>query len=375
MKIVFIGQKGIPATLGGVERHVQELAERLVERENEVYVYTRCNYIDKKLKEYKGIKLISLPSFSTKNMDALSHTFLACLNLIFKQKNIDIIHFHSIGPSSLIWLIKLFKPSVPVVTTFHSKCYHHQKWGKFAKLYLRFGEIMCCKLSNRVIAVSKSLKKYAEHRYKRKINYIPNGTNISKVTDAERIKKWGLTNNNYIVSVSRLIQHKGIHYLIQAYNSIKTDKKLVIVGEGVYTNDYFQKLKKLANNNPNIIFTGKQTGDTLSELFFNAYLFAHPSESEGLSIALLEAMSYKKAILSSDILENQEAGGVDNFYFKNKDIKDLKNKLEYLLKHPEKLKLVGLINYQRIKKYYNWDNITKDTIEIYKKVVKINIKN
>ena len=83
--------------------------------------------------------------------------------------------------------------------------------------------------------------------------------------------------------------------MIKAYPGLDTTKQLVIVGESAFTDDYAKEIKRLANGQWRIIFTGLQTGKALQELFANAYCFVLPSESEGLSIALLEAGSYGKA--------------------------------------------------------------------------------
>ncbi|MDD4333170.1 MAG: glycosyltransferase family 4 protein [Patescibacteria group bacterium] len=367
MKIAFIGQKGIPAVCGGVEKHVESLATRLVKAGHEVIVYTRPNYTDKNLKEFKGVTLISLPSIGTKHLDAITHTFFACLDIIFRRK-VDIVHFHAIGPSSLIWLIKIFKPSLPVVSTFHCQDYYHKKWGSFAQAYLKFGEFIACKLSDATIAVSPRLKKYSEEKYKKDILYIPNGVEEANFKKADKIKKWGLEKDNYILSVSRLVKHKGIHYLIEAFNNIRTDKKLVIAGAGVFTDDYVVELKELAKNNPDIIFTGNQTGDALSELYSNACVFVHPSESEGLSLALLEAMSYGLQIISSDIPENVEVLRDNGAIFRNKDAKDLEEKIIYFLNNPEDFKIKSSEGKKRAQNSYNWENICQETISLYEKV-------
>jgi len=368
MKIFFIGQKGIPSVSGGVEKHVEDLSTRLVKAGHEVYAYTRFNYSGQDLKEYKGVKLISLPNINSKHLSAISQTFMACLNLIFKQKP-DVIHFHSIGPSSLIWLIKLFKPKTPVIATFHTKCYYHKKWGSFARWFLRLSEKACCLFSDELITVSKSLKEYTDKKYKRLSYYIPNGVNANGNYEAEIIKKWGLEKDNYIVSVSRLVRHKGIQYLIKAYKNIETNKKLVIVGDSAHTDNYVKELKELAKGNPNIIFTGNQSGKALSELFSNAYLFVQPSESEGLSIALLEAMSFGKAVLVSDILENKEATGGIGFSFKNKEIKDLEKKLKYLIENFRLVNEKANESRERVKKHYNWENIVREILVIYNKAI------
>ncbi|RLC38058.1 glycosyl transferase family 1 [Candidatus Falkowbacteria bacterium] len=364
MDIIFIGQKGIPATTGGIERHVDNLAVQLAEKGHNVHVYTRSNYTDKNLKKYKGVNLISLPSVSTKHLDAISHTFLACLDLI--RRKADIIHFHSIGPSSLLWLAKLIKPNSKIIATFHSQCYYHQKWSLFARLYLKFGEYICCRFADKVITVSKTLKKYTKQKYKINSFYIPNGVYSQKYSTPKAIKKkWDFRKNSYIVLVSRLIRHKGIHYAIEAYNKIKTNKKLVIVGSGFHTDSYSDYLKSIAKNNKNIIFTGNQSGSTLRELFSNAYCFIQPSENEGLSIALLEAMSFGTPVLVSNIPENKEAIASTGYIFKNKDIGSLAKKLSFMLSNSAEVIRKGIEGKKRVEKFYNWNNITDEIVELY----------
>lgn len=132
MKIAFIGQKGIPAVGGGVERYVEDVATRLAALSHEVIVYTRPNYTPSFLTEYKGVSLISLPSIPTKHLDAISHTFLATLRAIFS--GVDIIHYQSIGPALLSWLPKLLRPKIKVISTLQSRDYEHLKWGGLPSL-------------------------------------------------------------------------------------------------------------------------------------------------------------------------------------------------------------------------------------------------
>ncbi len=206
-------------------------------------------------------------------------------------------------------------------------------------------------------------------KYKRVVNYIPNGVGTAQVKEADLIKKWGLEKENYIVTISRLVRHKGIHYLIDAYKQLKTDKKLVIVGDSSYTDEYLKELKEQAGDNKNIIFTGRQSGDTLHELFTNAYLFVQPSESEGLSIALLEAMSYGQAVLSSDIPENKEAVRNSGFYFENKNVDSLKDALNQLLRSKDKVDSKRGQGLSRVKLNYDWNTIVHDTEKLYEKVI------
>jgi len=367
MRIAVIGQKGIPAKFGGVEKHVEDLATNLAQRGHEVYVYTRRNYTPADLASFRGVNLVSLPSVNSKHFDAISHTFLACLDVA--RRDVDMVHFHSIGPSSLLWLVKLLKPRTPVVATFHTQCYMHQKWNNLAKFYLRFGELVCCKLSDRTIAVSKTLQQYANKKYEREIVYVPNGVAVEPVTEFTALAEWGLEPEKYILAVSRLVKHKGVHYLIEAFKKLETDKKLVIVGDSAFTNKYVSQIHRLAEGESRIIFTGNQSGDKLKQLFSHAFAFVQPSESEGLSIALLEAMAYRQAVLVSDIPENLEALPGTDYVFKNKSIRDLRDKLQQMIDNPVSVALSRDKNRQHVLKYYNWNDITTGVEKVYAEAI------
>jgi glycosyltransferase involved in cell wall biosynthesis len=363
MKIAFIGQKGIPATSGGVERYVEELAIRLAREGHDVICYCRNHYIPKDLKEYKGVKLIHLPTIKTKHLDAIVHTFLATIDVLFRKA--DIIHYNAIGPSSLLWLPKILT-NAKIVATFHSDDRKHAKWGWIARKLLGLGAFSALRFSDRAITVSKVQKENCRKEFGGDSVYIPFGVpQGDRVSPNLITQKWGLKGNDYILSVSRLIRHKGIHYLIEAYNAIKTDKKLVIVGEASFTSDYVWELKDLAKDNQNIIFTSEQTGEALAELFSNNYLFVQPSESEGLSIALLEAMSYGSPVLVSDIPENKEAIDDSGFTFRNKSVKDLERKLTILLDNPEMVKENKAKSKEQVFQNYNWDVTVKKTVALY----------
>ncbi len=378
MKIAFIGQKGIPAKSGGVENHVENLAVELAQKGHAVFVYVRNNYTDKNLMEYKGVKLIHLPSIPTKNLDAISHTFFAIVHAIFQKY--DVVHFHSIGPNSLNFLIKIFKPKTALIATYHCQDYLHQKWGAFARAYLKLGEYMTCKITDKTIVVTKTLQKFVRDKFKKETVVIPSGVRVAKNANTNELEKWGLKENEYIISVSRLIRHKGIHYLIEAFKNLEDrnltgGKKLVIVGDGFYTSDYVAELKKIAEVSKNIIFVGAQNGEALSQLFSHSYLFVQPSNFEGLSIALLEAMAYGKAVLVSDIAENVEAVAEAGVLFKQGDVVDLENKLAELIGNQERVNALAQAGKERAEKLYNWNELAYKIENVYKEAINRKNKN
>lgn len=373
MKIALIGQKGIPMKFGGVEKHVERLAVGLASKGHDVYAYTRPWYTPKSLKKYKGVNLVSIKSLHTKNFDAITHTFKCSLDVL--KRDYDIVHYHGVGPSLLAWIPRLFKPRTKVIVTFHCIDRFHQKWGWMARLALYLGEWAAVHFAHDTITVSKTLQNYCETTFGAETIYVPNGVDLPKVTPPSEIKKkWGLEKDGYILFLSRLVKHKGTHYLIDAYNQLKTDKKLVIAGGSAFTDEYVEFLKEKAKDNPNIIFTGNVDGGSpeWEELYSNAFLFAHPSESEGLPIVILEAMSFGLPVLASDIDENMEAiAGGYGFSFENKNVGSLKNKLQYLLDCPELAKNVGRDARSHVEENYNWVDIVDSVEHVYAEVLNV----
>ena len=367
-----VGQKGIPAVGGGIESHVENLSAGLaiLNNSNKVVVYTRPNYTDKNLRSFRKVVLVSLPSMTGKYVDAISHTFLACLDLFKRRKEVDIVHFHGIGPASLIWLVKIFIPNVKIVFTFHCRDYFHEKWGYFSRLYLKMGELIGCRMADVVVAVSHSLKEYVKNIYGVDAVYIPNGVDLNVEINKSVNTRYNLEDGGYILSASRLVRHKNIHQLIKAFKEIKTNKKLVIAGGSVYTDKYTNELRDLAKNDSRVIFVGNQEKESLAGLYNGALAFVQPSLSEGLSIALLEAMSYNKIILSSDIDENREALGDNGVLFRVNNVDDLKDKLEKIIENPGSFDVFCRNGRKRVEHEYSWEIISKLTSDYYLKLMK-----
>lgn len=369
MKIALIGQKGIPAKSGGVEKHVEKLAERLAALGHEVTVYARPHYTDKSLREWQGVRLVSLPSIRTKHLDAITHSFVATMHALFQDY--DVIHYQSIGPSTLAFIPRIFKRSSLVIATFHSRDYFHKKWGSFAKWFLHRAENLTCTVPEKTIAISRGIVEYARERYGTDVLYIPNGAEGEPVRTTDFLPAFGLREKRYILAVSRLVEHKGIHYLVKAFQDLEdtgklpNNLKLVIVGTHAETPEYEAYLKTMSAGRDNILFLGEQTGTALAELFSHAAVFVQPSEDEGLSIALLEAMSYGLPIVASDISGNEEALGGAGVYFETKSIESLKNELAALINRPEEMEVFGKLARGRAQNVYGWESIARQTVEVY----------
>lgn len=359
MKIAMLGLKGVPCP-GGVETVVEEIGSRLAQRGHEVIVYVRPHYTPRSLKEYRGMRLVNLPSIPTKNFDAITHSFLAtCASLGEKP---DVVHIHSTGNSIYAGLPRAF--GIPTVVTSHGLDWQRAKWGKFARAYLKFTDYTTTSLPNAATAVSRKMQRYYQEKYRRPVTYIPNGANTVQPKMPEEILKLGLTGGDYIFFASRLVPEKGCHYLLEAYRSIRRPgRKLVIAGDGSYGDAYAAELKKFAGEE--ILFLGFIKGRLLEELLSNAYFYVLPSEIEGLSAGLIEAMSYGNCVLVSDIEENLEVVGDGGVTFQSRNVDDLREKIELLIRDES---LVGSYR-EKARKIacdrFNWERVTDQYERLY----------
>ena len=372
MKVAMIGQKGIPTQFGGIERHVEALAVRLGQMGHEVIVYTRAWYAAPQKRFSKGVRTIATSTIRSKHLDAIVHTYTSTIDAI--SRGVDVIHYHGVGPSLLSFIPRIIAPRIKVVSTFHCIDRKHQKWNFFARLALGFGEKAACSFPHATIAVSKTLQAYCDNRFNRDTRYVPNGVDEPGRSGTDILAKFGLKKDGYVIMVSRLVRHKGAHHLIAAYVNLQKKgktrgKKLVIIGDSAFTDDYVKELRQMAAGNKDILFTGYLKGKALDQLFAGSYAVVHPSESEGLPIAVLEAMSYGKTVVASDIPENMEVTREHGINFKNKSVADLTRKLRFALENPAIVASKGVAAKAFVLEHYRWDDIAKAIASIYRELV------
>ena len=373
MKIAMLGHKRIPSREGGVEIVVEELASRMCAKGHDVTVYNRKGHhvsgkeneafeYHKKF-EYKGIHVITIPTFEKKSLNAIVYSFLATLHAVFRPY--DIIHFHAEGPCVMLPIAKLFGKRC--VATIHGLDWQRSKWGGFATKFLLFGEKMAAKYADEVIVLSKNVQMYFKDTYGRDTNYIPNGIDKQEKVSPEIITdKYGLQGKDYYLFLARIVPEKGLHYLIDAYEQLDTDKKLVIAGGSSHTDEYLDRIKERCKNNPDIIMTGFVQGQELAELFSNCYVYVLPSDIEGMPLSLLEAMSYGANCLVSDIPENLEVVRDKAFSFEKSNVDSLvksMEQLEDLLE--EKMNQLGVEIQRHAEENFGWNDVTMQTMKLY----------
>lgn len=371
MRIAMLGHKRIPSREGGVEIVVGELSTRMAVLGHDVTCYNRRGHhvsggeFDKaKTSEYNGVRIKTVPTVDKKGLAAVSSSIFAAVKAAFGRY--DIVHFHAEGPCAACLLPKL--TGKRVIATIHGLDWQRSKWGGFASKYIKFGEKSAAKHADEIIVLSENVKRYFKETYNRDTVLIPNGVSKPEIADDTLIKeKYSLCKDGYFLYLGRLVPEKGVEYLINAYKTLETDKKLVIAGGSSDTSDFERHLHELAAGDERIIFTGFVEGRELSELYSNAYVYVLPSDLEGMPLSLLEAMSYGNCCLTSDIPECTEAVGEYALTFKKGDISSLAQTLEMLgnsedLVHSYKSKAQRYICDK-----FNWDDVTAKTLDLYNK--------
>lgn len=364
LSIAMIGQKGLPALHGGVERHVEELSTRLVERGHEVTVYCRVWYAPDRTAEHRGVRLRYPPSIRSKHLDAITHSALSAADTL--RRRVDVVHFHAAGPALVRWIPQV--AGERAVVTVHGRDWQRAKWGPLASRALRLGERMAVVGSDACIAVSSTLATTLSEEYGRVVEYVPNGVVEPGRGDESVLEQLGISAGEYALFVGRLVPEKGCHYLLDAWKRTggKGSRRLVIAGDPVFSGEYANRLR--ASASADVVFAGNVYGARLDALLRNASLFVLPSDLEGLPLVLLEAVASGIAVLASDIPPNREVLGDNGDYFRAGDTEELARSLSRSLSHRSAGAERALALRDAILHTYSWDTAVDQIEEIYERV-------
>jgi len=370
-KIGIMGLKGLPAKFGGIQFDVEEIGSRLAIKGHNVSVYCRKWYSGD-VKEHKGMKLIITPTIPVRFIDVLIHTFTSITDSI--NRSYDIVHLFTFASYLYIPLLKLLRQKV--VVTFVAEPWNDITYNRFGRMLAKLAYYFAVKFADAITAESQPLQDQVSEKYKILTALTPVGAyEVNQIEPDLIYQEYGLEKMNYILFLGRMEKVKRIEWLIKAFERNQNKNiKLVIAGD---TKDeaYKKSLHQLAGLNENIIFTGFVSGKLKEELLSNARVFVLPSISEGMPTALIEAMSYGKVCLASDLpphawmIKDEKSG----FLFDKNHISSLSLKLTEAINRPtEALNKIGSVAKIDIINRFNWDK-TVETIEtVYHKILSDN---
>lgn len=367
IKIGIIGHKEVPSYNGGIEAVLTEMLPLINKEEFQVTVYNRWTSFYKpsewfKKENYGGCKVIRIPTFKKSFLNAFVYSVLASIHAMFSSY--DIVHYHAEGPSAMSGLPRL--TGKKIVATNHGLDWARGKWGGFASKYLKFGEKMSVKNSDKLIVLSDSISKYFKKEYNKETIKIANGTNVQEFKEIDMIKdRFGLEANGYYFAIGRLVPEKGFHYLINAYKKLNTDIKLVVSGKLEGTG-YCEELQEMAKDCSNIIFTNFVDGELKQELFSNCYAYIIPSDLEGMSISLLEALSYGCKVIASDIEDNKGINDKQITFFKHGSVESLHEVMKTITPLTEDERKIQI---EFVKENFNWKKKVREVESVYRKAI------
>nr|WP_246431232.1 glycosyltransferase family 4 protein [Paenochrobactrum gallinarii] len=366
-RIFMVGLRGIPDVQGGVEKHVEALSQLCADKGYDVTVIGRRNYLKQKnLYRWRNVFVVPLYAPCSPYLEALVNSIAGVFYAA--RHKADILHIHAIGPALTAPLARVL--GLKVVVTHHGFDYDRQKWGAVARKVLKLGEYVGMKYSNARIAVSRNIAGAMQKRYGVEVEFIPNGVSVFEGrANADYLKKFQLTPDNYLINVARIVPEKRQLDLINAYADLnRPDIPLVLVGGGNEYSDYYMQVAARAGEVAGVIMTGALAGEELAAIFSNAGMFILPSSHEGMPIALLEALHYDMPVLASDIVANKEIGLEDECYFPLGDIAALTRALERQLIAAKTATGDGAER-TKLQHDFSWDHIADQTCAIYEKVL------
>lgn len=358
MKIAFIGGRGIIGKYSGVESFYEEAGKRLTAKGHKITAYCR-NYFTPNEDSHEGIRVVRLPTIRSKHLETFVHTLLSTLHACFSD--FDIVHYHTLGPSLFSFVPRLFGKKT--VVTVQGLDWQRRKWSWFARIVLRAGEWASVHFPDQTIVVSRTLEEYYWQRYHKPVAYIPNGTVVRSQCAGSALQRFGLSARNYVLFMGRLSPEKNCDLLIEAFEQIETPMKLVFAGGSSHTDEYVSALRSHESNR--IRFLGWLAGDDLEEVLTNTALFVLPSDMEGLSLALLDAMGAGLCVLASDVPENREVIADAGFTFSRGDLIHLCQMLTRLLSDANIRELAGQRARERVFQNYLWEHVTSELERIY----------
>lgn len=303
-----IGLRGLPATWGGVERHVEELGARLVARGHRVTAYGRHSYADQELSEHRGIRLRSLRTLEGKGVEALAHSLQSAVLALGERY--DVVHFHAVGPGVAAAVTRPFSRAA-VVQTIHGLDADRSKWGLAGRTVLRLGTWMSARVPHETVVVSRELQEHYAAVYGRTATRIPNGVPEPAFASAAHLReRFGLEPGSYLLHVGRLVPEKAADLMIEAFGKVRDDRvRLVVAGGSGDTDDYVAQLHELAGRVGGVDLIGYAGGEDLAALYTHARAYVSASRLEGLPLTLLEAMSYRLPVVLSAIPPHVEVTG------------------------------------------------------------------
>ena len=361
LRVAFIGGRGVISKYSGIETYYEEAGKHLADLGHEITLYCRMHFTPPQA-ELNGMRLVRLPTIRSKHLETAVHTCFSTVHALFQ--GYDIVHYHALGSALFSLIPRLF--GMKTVVTVQGEDWKRKKWGRLASRILRWGEGAAIWFPNATMVVSETLQRRYRAFYGAETAYVPNGTKIRGRRKGSHLTKRGIVPGSYILYLGRFSPEKNCRLLIEAFEKLEGPVHLVMAGGSSYSDAYAQELRSHASDRIHML--DWVSGEELDELLTNAMLFVLPSDLEGLSLAMLDAMGAGVCVLASDIPENQEVIADAGFTFRQGSVDDLERMLRLLVADAPVRRAAGKRAQERVREHYLWPRIARQIDRVYRSV-------
>jgi glycosyltransferase involved in cell wall biosynthesis len=256
-------------------------------------------------------------------------------------KNYDCIHCFFAIPTGLIaWC---FRHRIPFIISLRGSDVPYFN-NRFRFLYPFLKPVLrcICNSASYIVANSNGLRQLMLKTYPdMDIRVIPNGIDVSSYFPAQK----NLDSPWRILFVGRLIERKGITYLIDAFAETfkNSDAVLDIVGTGNIEQHLREKVRKYCIEE-RVIFHGELRGEALRLRYKHAHIFVLPSLNEGMSNALLEAMASELPVIVTTTVGSTELVKNSRFIVTPGSSEGIIECLQYFINNPTLIQEEGTVN-------------------------------
>ena len=347
MRIALLGTRGIPARYGGFETFAEEIATRLVARGHSVTAYCRERHSEP---QYRGVRLVYLPTIRHKYFDTLAHTFVSTLHLLAHRA--DCALYCNGANAIFTFAPRIF--GIPTALNVDGLERKRKKWNRLAKAWYLLSEWLATFCPAVVITDARTIQDYYRERYGKASTFIPYGAELVKSAGQTTLERLGLEAGRYFLYVSRLEPENHPLEVRQAFEKLDTPMKLALIGDAPYAAEYIRRVRDTAD--PRIVMPGAIYGEGYRELGVHCFAYVHATEVGGTHPALIEAMGRGNLVLYRDTPENSEVAGDAGVPFTPGE---LAQKMQWLLDMSEAdREALRRKAAERATALYSWDAVT-----------------
>ena len=356
LKIAIIGSRGYPYVYSGYETLVKELSERLVKSGSEVTVYCHRKLFYEKPKKVNGINLVYTPSVNSKIFSQLYNSFFSFIHVCFSDVDVVLVVNSANGPFGL--LTKIFRKKTCI--NVDGLEWLRPKWKGLGSVYFRFASKLATLFFDEIITDSIEMSKVYEKKFSKKSTVIAYGSTMIVDDKSKILEKFNLQKKQYYLIVGRLIPDNNSKLIVESFLKSKSDKKIVVVGDVPYNDNYANCVKKISSKK--IVFTGYINNQVdLTVLYNNCFGYIHGHEFGGTNPTMVNALYLNCQILALDTVFNREM--LENkkaIFFKKNSI--VKKVCEFENKYIE---LIKNNNNYKLPKKYEWNFISEQYLEVF----------